>query len=174
MSLTALAKTQFENGLRLARGGGKALREKAWAEFERQGLPSQANEAWKYSSLKKLSTEKWTAASSSEDIPVVAANLIREWRDQFDVAVLINGQLHKKSSQLTLEAGYEFGSLTNSEIQPQVSYEDGFVSLAAAVNRGGYHLRVDAGVVFPKPLLIVHCAQGEGSWSATLNRISLG
>ena len=55
-----------------------------------------------------------------------------------------------------------------------MAFEDGFVSLAAAINRGGYHLEVSPGVRLPRPLLIVHCAQGEGAWGATLNRVTLG
>lgn len=174
MSFTEQAKLQFENRMKRARGGEKAFRERAWSEYLRQGLPGSKNEAWKYSSVDALSGKNWSPAEESDQIPEAARRLIKEWRGRFDVAVLINGSLNPRSSQLTLESGYEFLSAPKDESTPAMAYEDGFVPLAAAVNRGGYHLHVAPGMRFEKPLLIVHCAQGENSWVPTFNHIFLG
>lgn len=170
MSFTDLANLQFENCVKQAKGQDKAFREKAWSEYQRLGLPDRKNEAWKYSSLAALSKADWSAASLSQNVPETVKALLRKWKADFDIAVMINGQMHAPSSRLTLEMGYEFTAL---QTQPELTYDDGFVSVAAALNRGGYNLRVAPGINFPKPLLIVHCQQGENSWSATLNRITV-
>ena len=172
MNLIERAKELLAERLRTERAeGGKAFRERAWSEFERQGLPDRHNEAWKYSALTELSRKDWAPAAASDEIPAAAAELLRAWRDEFDVAVLINGVLHKKASRLTLESGYSLGSVAGDL---KMDYDDGFVSMAAAVHRGGYHLHVEDGVAFPRPLLIVNCVQGEGAWASTLNHITLG
>jgi Fe-S cluster assembly protein SufD len=174
MSFTEQAELQFANCMKQARGADKAFRQEAWAEYQRQGLPGRKNEAWKYSSIAALSGKAWAAAAASDEIPATALRLIQEWRGQFDIAVMINGSLNKKASLMTLESGYEFLSLPREESLPAIQYEDGFVPLAAALNRGGYELRVAPGMSIAKPLLIMHCAQGEGSWVPTLNRIHVG
>lgn len=174
MTFSEQAKLQFETRKSAAKPAERGFREKAWAEFERQGLPGKNNEAWKYSSLVALSKSVWQEAPESAEIPEAAARLIREWRSQFDIAVMVNGVLNKRATVVSLESGYEFTALAGADAPPQLTYDDGFVSLAAAVYRGGFNLDVAPGIRFPKPLLIVHIVQGEGAWSSTLNRIALG
>jgi len=173
MNFLEQARQQFTEQCKLAREPEKVLRQAAWAQFERQGLPARGNEAWKYSSLNQISQKSWTTPTPSENLPAKAEALIRQWRDQFDVAVMVNGQLHKKASRLTLEAGYEFKSLAAASESLHMDFDDGMISLAAAANSAGYYLRVEPKVSFPKPLLIVHCASGDGTWTSTLNRIEL-
>jgi Fe-S cluster assembly protein SufD len=174
MIFTELAEIQFANCLSAAAGPDRAFREKAWAEFKRQGLPSTKNEAWKYSSLAVLNKTQWSESTPNQVVPPAAMKLIRQWKDSFDIAVMINGQLQRKVSALTLESGYEFTALNGPSAFPEVAYVDGIVSLTAALHRGGYHLTVAPGISFPKPLLIIHCVQGDACWSSTLNRVHLG
>ena len=109
----------------------------------------------------------------SEDIPIAARELMVQWRGEFDIAVIVNGQLMMKDSQLTLESGYAL-SQRSSQVELPLIYDDGFLSAAVAVHHGGYELRVADGIEFPRPLLILHCQHGEASWSSTLNRVMLG
>lgn len=171
MNFDESVKQQVAARLGALHGTEKGFRENAWAEFQRQGMPDRSNEAWKYTSLSTLNRKSWTpAAPVTEDLPAVVGKLIQEHKADFEIAVLMNGELNKKSSVLTLESGYEF---KKSEAPRDFKMEDGLVSLAAAVSHGGYSLSVAPGIFFPKPLMIVHCVFGEGVWSPTLNRVHI-
>lgn len=151
-----------------------AFRERAWQAFVKQGLPDRSNEAWKYSTLGALTQKNWTAATSLANAPVLALDLVREFKADFDIALMVNGELQPQHSLLTLEAGYEFKRRSFTSGRGTLNYDDGFLSAAAAVNRGGYELTIAPGLEIKRPLLIVHCHQGEGSWSSTINRIAVG
>ena len=168
MTFEESVKQQAASRIGAARGSEREFREQAWAEFERQGMPGRSSEAWKYTSLSTVKRGAWGEARPVAEVPEVAANLIQDYKADFDIAVMVNGELNKKSSVLTLESGYEF---KKSEVPAGYAMEDGLVSLSAAVSHGGYSLIVAPGIVFPKPLMIIHCVSGAGVWSPTLNRV---
>jgi Fe-S cluster assembly protein SufD len=171
MNFSDSARLQLNDRLTQAQGPEKAFRERAWAEFERLGWPDRKDEAWKYTSLTSLGKTAWPQSDAATgELPEKARELLKLHKADFDMIVLLNGQLQPKYSQLTLESGYE---LTRCKGVDELDYEDGFFSMSAALNRGGYELRVAEGVKFPKPLLIIHCQQGEGTWTPTLNRVTL-
>lgn len=173
MNFVDQVQQRFNASLKHAEGGEKQFREHAWAEYLRLGLPARENEAWKYSTLAGLNRVPWLPVEKSEDIPVAAREMMVQWKGEFDIAVMVNGQLLMKDSQLTLESGYALSQRSLQAELPLV-YDDGFLSAAAAVHHGGYELRVADGIQFPRPLLILHCQHGETSWSSTLNRVILG
>ena len=55
-----------------------------------------------------------------------------------------------------------------------VEFSDGFISLCAAVNHGGYELRIARGTHAEKPLLIVHSSPDGRQWTPTVNQIRVG
>src|SRR5262249_38729316 len=145
-------------------------RERAWAEFQRQGLPDITNEVWKYTSLHTLEKANWVEPTEASELPTQAQDVIRAFKAQFDIAVLINGRIQKRHSRLSMESGYEFPARNGT---PDMDLQDGFVSMAAAANTGGYQLRVAPGIRFPKPILLLHIQHGASSWLPTLNQINL-
>lgn len=172
MNFSEQAAQLFQTRVQQAKSGPeRSFRERAWSEFERQGLPDRRNEFWKYSSLSELTRVPWSAASGQETIPSQASSLLREWKAEMDIALLLNGQWKPKSSLLTLESGYEFGSV---HVGTDLQFDDGFVSLAAAVHRGGYRLNVAPQVRLVKPILLIHAQSEQEAWSSTLNSIELG
>lgn len=172
MNFVESVKQKYDRSLSAARSGAeKSFRERAWSEFQRQGLPDRKNEAWKYSNLTSISQAEWSDAGAGEPISSQVQALLQACKVDFEIAVLTNGEFDKKNSVLTLESGYEFQA---GSAPTEFAFGDGFISLAAAVSRGGYTLRVAPGVVYPKPLLIVHNSSGRKNWSSTLNRVVLG
>lgn len=173
MNFSESVKQQFVQRLSSARGAERGFRERAWAEYERLGLPDRGNEDWKYSSLSAVSARQWSdAVDTSAQIPDTVREWIQAHKVDFEIAVMMNGVFDKRASSLTLESGYEFE--TPRAPGEAFHFADGFVALAAAVNRGGYSLKVAPGVVYPKPLLIVHCVSGDGVWAPSMNRVQIG
>ncbi len=172
MNFIEAVEKQYAERLGPAQGAEKNFRERAWSEYQRLGLPDRKNEAWKYSTLSSISKTAWTPAANAAAVPTVARELIRDCRGEFDIAVMMNGKLNVQESVFTAKSGFEFKPRTFSEASG-IAYDDGFFSLSAALNVGGYELTVAEGARAVRPLLVIHCQQGERSWSSTVNRIAL-
>ncbi len=153
----------------MATGAEKSFREEAWSAYLKLGLPDGKNEAWKYSNLNAFSKNQWKAAPSDPAVPAAVLALMQQWRSEFDIALMINGQFSNKDSPLTLHSGYEL-TRRNFNSGWCFDFDDGLMGLSAATHNGGFDLHVAAAV---RPLLVIHCQTGEHSWSSSINRIYL-
>jgi Fe-S cluster assembly protein SufD len=99
-------------------------------------------------------------------VPSEVLEIARQFKDEFDIAVMINGQLQPTHSHLS--ADYKF---TAHPAYGPLNYDDGFLSASAAVSGGGFTLDVRHSV--RRPLLLIHGAEGEDVWTSTLNQIML-
>ena len=141
MNFAEQVEKRYVQSLKSSSRTEKEFRKRAWAEYLKQGLPDRKNEAWRYTNLTEFNRSQWTIAESSEAIPVAAREMMIQWENTFDIAVIVNGQLIMKDSQLTLKSNY---TLSQRSLQTELplSFDDGLVSAAAAIYHGGFELRV--------------------------------
>ncbi len=138
------------------------VRQKAWACFERMGLPSKRDEHWKY-----------TDASRLHDVLEVAdkpAPLDTQGLGMLDVdayrVTFINGVLDVAQSQLP--DGVSLGSWTDMDdhdaladllmFDEDAPLSQGFEAYNAAKARDGVALCLADGCVLDKPLYVLHVA----------------
>lgn len=170
MNFNEVVQSHFNVLLEGAKGSEKNFRQQAWNEYQRMGLPGSSDEAWKYSNLKSVTGKGWSL-SKKTSLPQEALALREKHRAQFDVVVLINGQLaleeslfqgsELKISPLVLEAGLDI-------------YQDGLSGLTAALTQGGFKIEVPINVKPKRPLLIIHSQSAAEAMAVSKARIQLG
>lgn len=178
MSFLNAVQSEYERAVTSSPGGADlAARERAWAVFNKMGLPTRKTEAWRYSTLAGLTRSAWASPPAGRGMIPAAATALREiWRDRFDVLMVVNGEARLSESVLSPEWSALIGSaaLADTEDGHPASFEDGFAGLATAISRPGVDLMVPAGHRSRRPLLLIRAQHGEGAWAATNNRIRLG
>jgi len=167
MSLTEQAQQRYSDLIAHAGDGEKIFRERAWAEFQRLGLPSLKNENWKYSSLASLQGKSWQSAPTGlTALPTSINDAVNLWGKTFDVAVIENGRLLSDAGGRVSSHRPQSGN--------ELKFEDGLLGLSAAVFQGGYEIEIVGGAKTPRPLLLIHFQRGIESWISTVNQIRVG
>jgi len=162
--------------------------------FSAAGLPTNRNEAWKYTSLRPLARAKYQLASVPTDTPDVPAPLL----ERAAQAVFINGAFQAALSTLD-ELGGAVGRWSEHADAPwlretasgHAPLEQQMYALNAAAFEDGLTLRLGDGEALARPLEILHISDagdaptmwhprfafdlGEGASAAVLERhVSVG
>jgi Fe-S cluster assembly protein SufD len=173
MKLSEQLETQYQAQLGRSQGAERVFREAAWSRYHDLGLPTRKTEAWKYSNIASLEQTVWQRSRDQQTpTPPAAQQLMREWKAEFDIALVVDGQLRLNESSLNLESGYELQP--NHNFTAPQEFSDGLAWATAATHQGGFDLRVADGAQIGRPLLIIHCQTRAGSMASTLNRITIG
>ncbi len=164
------------------------LRSRARASFDRLGLPTRKNEAWKYTNVEKALRHDY--ALVTPDAPSsLSASEVAGYRigglDAFTL-VVVNGTVVPELGDASLPAGVHVGSLREAVESHAETVEahfgkyanvedDAFVALNTAFDLDGVFLRVDPGVTLQRPVQIVHVTDtGEDALVQTRNLYLFG
>ena len=148
------------------------IRQQARGHFERLGVPTRRDEAWKYTDLRAALTPDYTFASgptglSDADIDAAVAAAKVEDFDAFRL-VVVDGQVDAARSDLAaLPAGVTAGSLREASVAGGKTVADYFAKFAdveknafAALNTAfqldGLFLHVPTNVEMARPIHVVH------------------
>lgn len=152
----------------------KAIRQDAFARFEKVGFPTVKNEDWKYTNIHSLVNKTYLL---NEDVDVANLDLSAADIPGLDAhrIVLINGQYVLAFSSLEDELG-----VTIKPIEEAIE-EDGFqkhfaqhadktdsalVALNTALYTSGIYISVGKNKIVSKPIQIVHVATGGAEFFA--------
>ncbi len=157
--------------------------------FEQHGLPSKADEAWHYTSLKHLPETALEAESASSHISDATLNtlLSKEKNPDFYNLVIINGILNESLSDFPMAVGLQVYAVENplaNEIQQAVFQvqqkignlaTDSMESLNKARNSQTLVIEVFRDHAPLKPLQLIRYSSSEKSvYSQTLIRLNFG
>ncbi len=149
------------------------LRSDAAKSFQRSGLPSKKQEAWRYTSLDFLQRHEFVPLSES-----------RDWSDELKRIepitaphqgirlVLVNGRVDAQLSTGAADAGLQIGSLATALASGDESLKehlgriadtgnDAFAAMNLSLMADGSYLKVPKGAVIDTPIEIVHVAVGN-------------
>ncbi len=156
----------------------KAIRQEAFAKFEKEGFPTVKNEEWKYTNIHSLVNKTYLL---NEDVDVANLDLSKADIPALDAhrIVLINGQYVLAFSSLEDEVGItvkpieeavEEANFQKHFAQYADKTDNSLVALNTALYTSGIYLSVGKNKVVSKPLHIVHVATGgEEFFSQTRN-----
>ena len=170
--MSALLQSLAEGSAGLAPARRAAL-ESALAE----GLPSQRNERWKYTSLRALSARRFAPAPAAVELDPALLAGIHGLR-----LVFVNGAFSPALSRCeSLPAGLEFGASVDGAddelpTPPFARADEVFARLNYALATGGALLRVAAGARIDAPLHLVSVGTAAGADLAShlRHRIAVG
>ncbi|MGH8184441.1 MAG: Fe-S cluster assembly protein SufD [Rhodanobacteraceae bacterium] len=175
-SMQAAATTQRLPGSGLA--WLDAARDDALREFSERGLPDQRNELWKYTSLRALAQRAYVNGDAGAAARAVDPALLQLMALQGPRAVFVNGAFRADLSSLdALPEGASVRSLAAAlHAAPEPlrflldkradDEDDAFTLLNRALASDGLVLKVEAGVMVPEPLHIVHIGVAAGTAAA--------
>jgi Fe-S cluster assembly protein SufD len=126
-----------------------------------EGLPSQRNERWKYTSLRALSARRFqpVAAAGVDDVDEALLAGIAGPR-----LVFVNGVPSPALSRLeALPAGLEFGFDASTPEAEYARADEVFARLNLALAAGGAHLRVAPGAKIETPVHLVFIGAPAGA-----------
>jgi Fe-S cluster assembly protein SufD len=174
MNFSDLVAQQYSRVLAQVRPSAKPFHERAWAEYQRLGLPDGKTESWKYSSLRDIVKVPWSW-SALNALPEGAVLLREKYKAQFDVLMIVNGQLRLEDSVLSEPMKSFIGP---TEAAEKTLFEDGFVSLTAALSAGGLKLVIPKNTYVERPLLVLRVQSGASTngscvWQADYSQIYL-
>jgi Fe-S cluster assembly protein SufD len=148
----------------------REVRRKALASFRESGVPSMAQEEWKYTNLREIAARSWTVSEPgpavfSFHLPFVCPKSIR--------VVLVNGQFDRNLSEITPVPGLTVASLATSLAEHEALLQENlgrvakaenhpFAALNTALFHDGVFIHVGRGVEVPDVIEIVHIASGSG------------
>lgn len=146
----------------------KAIRQEAFAKFEKAGFPTVKNEEWKYTNIHALVNKRYLL---NEDVDVANLDLSKADIPELDAhrIVLINGQYVLAFSSLEDEVGItvkpieeavEEANFQKHFAQYADKADNALVDLNTALYTSGIYLSVGKNKVVSKPLHIVHVATG--------------
>lgn len=158
-----------------------ATRRHAIADFERFGLPTTRHEDWKYTSVAEAIeiSNAWLAGEIGDgplrpdlsNLDSVAEKIDAYW------LVLRNGVVDDATLDQVRRAvngAITISRLLHEDEAPELTYDDGFTSLNAALLRDGLRIVVPAGASLDKPIgiLAIDDAAGRVSQSRTIIEIA--
>jgi Fe-S cluster assembly protein SufD len=143
----------------------QSLREAGAARFRESGLPTNREEAWKYTSLRPLARAKYESLDQLTETPLPVPPPLQESAAQ---AVFVNGRFHAGLSDLKgveTEVG-EWSSLGGADwLAATVGKADAgtqqMYALNAASFTDGLAIQVKAGHMLARPLEVVYLAALE-------------
>ncbi|MGL5165894.1 MAG: Fe-S cluster assembly protein SufD [Afipia sp.] len=156
------------------------LRQKAFDDFARLGLPHRRIEEWKYTDLRALLREIAPLAPAPDQAALArAAKAVKSLGiDGTQKLVLVDGIFTPQLSDMaSLEAGVhvralreileDSGNKARADLLRTSVASDAMISLNAALATDGVVIDVAEGIALTKPLHIVHVATNSGTSLAT-------
>jgi Fe-S cluster assembly protein SufD len=161
---------------RLPDNGLRALRERALAEFAKQGLPGAKNEDWRYTSLQpavELSNSwlaSWPDMVAPLDSPgagllvqAVETSIDAHWLRFLNGRLLGDATTDLESIHISRQPAGSRGLIT----------DDGLSSLNAALLHDAIHIVVPAGKKVSRPIGLLLANDASGNASVAMSRIVL-
>jgi Fe-S cluster assembly protein SufD len=164
------------------------LRERRAAALERfddAGLPTEAEEVWRYSRISHLDLERFEPVaggpSGATGVPPGAVEGIDAVGARAGLIVTWNGIVaHTELDPAVAKRGVELGDVLQAADGDDLlgsvasSSTDAFTDLATAFVVGGALVRVPAGVTVDEPIVIVHWVDGDGAGVFPRTVVALG
>jgi Fe-S cluster assembly protein SufD len=163
------------------------VREAAFAEFAKRGLPNRRVEEWKYTDLRALLREVAPLAAAPDQAALAKAAAAVAAMSVIDAykLVLVDGVFAPKLSDVSaLEAGVRLNTLSevledrDNKVRGDLlltnATSDVMISLNAAMATDGFVLNVDDNVALKKPIHIVHVATQTGTAAFTRSLLRVG
>src|SRR4029077_8439001 len=143
----------------------------ALERFDDSGLPSEAEEIWRYSRISELDLDLYTpvAGDGQAGIPDEVRPAVEAVGPHAGLIVTRNGSivhtgLDPDLSARGVEAGDVLRAADAGDLLGSVAATstDAFTELATAFVTGGALVRVPAGVVVDRPIVVVHWVDADG------------
>jgi Fe-S cluster assembly protein SufD len=143
----------------------------ALERFDDTGLPTEAEEIWRYSRISDLDLDLYAPVEGEAEsgVPAGAADSIEAVGARAGLVVTRNGRVaHVELDDSLAGRGVEVGDVLaaadGDDLLGSVaaSSTDAFTDLATAFLAGGALVRVPAGVAVPEPIVVVHWIDADG------------
>lgn len=174
--MSALARglaEQFREHANKLPGAGKprvvAVRERAFSEFEANGIPTAKLENWKYTDIRALHDTNYVALDGTSRSDADALQLSALPLPSFTphVAVFLDGEFCARLSSVNaLPEGVDLrtiGSLLQQESATIISHMEGFdtafPSLNSALLRDGVYIDLAPGTILAEPIHVIFLVQ---------------
>jgi Fe-S cluster assembly protein SufD len=140
--------------------------------FDDVGLPTEAEEIWRYSRISQLDLDAFTPilGDGESGVPAEAVPAIDAVGPRVGLIVTRNGRVaHVELDPSLAGRGVEVGDVLSAgdgdDLLGSVaaSSTDAFTELATAFVTGGALVRVPAGVVVDEPIVVVHWVDRDGA-----------
>ena len=148
-----------------------ARRAAALERFDDAGLPTEAEEIWRYSRISELDLDAYEPVLDDREsgVPDAAGAGIDAVGSRSGLIVSRNGSIaHTELDAATAARGVEVGDVLEAADGDDLlgsvaaSSTDAFTALATAFVTGGALVRVPAGVTVEKPIVVVHWIDQDG------------
>lgn len=162
------------------------VRQNAFDDFARRGLPHRRIEEWKYTDLRALLREVAPLAPAPDQADLArAAKAIKSLGIDGTQLVLVDGVFAPQLSDVTaLEAGVHVNALrevledndnkVRADLLLTTVASDAMISLNAALATDGVVIDVAEGAALAKPIHIVHVATDSGTSLVTRSLLKIG
>jgi len=162
------------------------MRERRAAALERfddVGLPTEAEEIWRYSRISELDLDRYEPVTGNGEtgIPQDVRSAVEDVGPHSGLVVMRNGRVaHAGLDPDLAERGVEVGDLLatadGDDLLGSVaaSSTDAFTDLSTAFVAGGALVRVPAGVTVEEPIVIVHWVDRDGAAVFPRTVVALG
>jgi Fe-S cluster assembly protein SufD len=153
---------EFKQKFPLGSHRAATLREEAYLRFQKNGMPSKKEEAWKYTSTKSFSEVLWHLATeeshlSHEDMKWLSSKLSTDFYN----FVFVNGQLNQTLSD-DFENWIEICETTDTDFTNiNIESETKLVDLAKASAHAKLKISVPANKIIEKPIQILFVQKSE-------------
>src|SRR3954451_374007 len=150
----------------------RARRAAALERFDDVGLPTEAEEIWRYSRISQLDLDEYepVAGDVEAGVPTGAEAGIDAVGPRAGLLVTRNGRVAHVDLDAALQGrGVVVGDVLDADDGDDLvgsvaaSSTDAFTELATAFMTGGALVRVPAGVVVEEPIVVVHWVDRDGA-----------
>lgn len=167
---------QFKQKFPLESIKAATLRQEAFERFQKMGLPTKKDEAWKYTSVKSFSELSWSLATEEEflshdDMKWLSTKLSTDFYN----FVFVNGFLNQTLSD-ELEIWISIDEIgVDAQTDQKVVTEGGWNDLLVAGSAKQIRLKIAKGKVLDKPVQILFVQKStQNLLSQSVVRIELG
>jgi Fe-S cluster assembly protein SufD len=143
----------------------------ALERFDDTGLPTEAEEIWRYSRISELDLDRYLPVDDAPEtgVPSDAMDAIDAVGPRAGLLVTRNGRVaHTELDAEVAERGVEVGDALQAADGDDLlgsvaaSSTDAFTELSTAFLSGGALVRVPAGVTIEEPIVVVHWVDRDG------------
>ncbi|HEV3352945.1 MAG TPA: Fe-S cluster assembly protein SufD [Acidimicrobiales bacterium] len=144
----------------------------ALERFDDTGLPTEAEEIWRYSRISELDLDRYSPVQGPAEsgVPADAVDGIDAIGPRAALLVTRNGRVaHVELDEDVARRGAEVGDVLAAPDGDDLfgavaaSSTDAFTELATAFVTGGALVRIPAGVTVEQPIVVVHWVDADGS-----------
>jgi Fe-S cluster assembly protein SufD len=150
----------------------QARRAAALERFDDTGLPTEAEEVWRYSRISELDLDQYAPVQGEAEsgVPGEGVPAIDAVGPRAGLVVTRNGRIaHSALDDAVAKRGVEVGDVLRAadgddllgSVAP--SSTDAFTELATAFLTGGALVRVPAGVTVEQPIVVLHWVDRDGA-----------